>query len=302
MPQMPLSTSNIDSDVTSIAVDFGGTKISAARLVGNRIVDRRQVATEQDGSPEHHLRTIVEMIESLSNRESTTLGVAVCGRIDAKGYWHALNHNTLMQLSSFPLREKLETHFNCPVNVMNDGTAAAWGEYVFLKEHEKVDSFLYMTVSTGVGGGIVLNGKPLMSADGLATHLGFMSSPFGTETCGSGRFGTIESVASGTAIGHATGMVCGKHLTGYEAFQAHLSRDAAATAIVDRSASAIAKVIADVRALVGVQLVTIGGGVGLAEGYVDLVQNHLQEEPELFRPRVLTAKLGADSALHGIIK
>lgn len=301
MPQMPFPTNNIDSCTTSIAVDFGGTKISAARVVENRIVDRRRVSTDQNALPESYLCTIIELIESLIGDEPAALGVAVCGRVDVKGYWHSLNNYTLRQLSSFPLRDKLESHFNCSVNVMNDATAAAWGEYVFLMKQKKIDSLLYLTVSTGVGAGLILNGRPLTSADGLATHLGFMTSPFGVEQCGSGRFATIESVASGTAIGRNASVACGKQLTGYEAFQAHLSNDVAATAVVDKSASAIAKVIADVRALIGIQLVTIGGSVGLAEGYIDLVKHHLHKEPELFRPKVMAAKLGADSALFGVV-
>lgn len=297
---MPLPTSNIERPVTSIAVDFGGTKILAARISEDKIQDRRRVETDQDASPENHLDTIIELVESLGKDEQMALGVAVCGRVDTLGHWYALNNNTLRGLSSFPLRERLETHFGHSISVMNDACAAAWGEYSYLSTRDDIDTLLYITVSTGVGGGLVLNGRPLTSADGLACHLGFIRSSLGTERCGSGRFGTIESVASGTAIGRATSAAVGKSLTGYEAFQAHLSEDAVATAVVDRSASAIAEVIADVRALLGVQVVTLGGSVGLAEGYIDLVHRHLQEEPELFRPHVMAAKLGADSALFGV--
>jgi|GEM_PF-5602175 len=53
--------------------------------------------------------------------------------------------------------------------------------------------------------------------------------------------------------------------------------------------------------LIGIQLIAIGGGVGLAEGYIELVKQYLQEEPELFRPCVMTAGLGADSALFGVV-
>ena len=299
--QMQSPTCNSDRNGTSIAVDFGGTKISAAKISDNEVVDRRHEPTNQDASPETHLDTIINLIEALKDGQDADLGVAVCGRIDQRGNWHALNSNTLKGLESFPLRVKLESRFGCPVNVMNDATAAAWGEYRVCTGTEKVDSLLYITVSTGVGGGLVLNGRPMQSADGLATHLGFMSSPYGSELCGSGRIATIESVASGTAIGRAASAAAGEPRTGFDVYQAHLSGDAGATAIVDRSARAIAKVIADVRALLGIQLVTIGGSVGLAEGYIERVRQYLNEEPELFRPRVIPAQLGADSALFGVI-
>lgn len=297
---MQSPTCNTDRHATSIAVDFGGTKISAARISQNKVVDRQQMATNQDALPETHFGTIVRLIEALIEGRDANLGVAVCGRVDDRGYWHAVNINTLKSILSFPLRDKLESHFGCSVNVMNDATAAAWGEYSVCAEAENVDSLLYITVSTGVGGGLVLNGRPLQSTDGLASHLGFMTSIFGSELCGSGRVATIESVASGTAIGRAASAAAGKKLTGYEVYQAHLSGDVGATAAVDRSARAIAKVIADVRALLGIQLVTIGGSVGLAEGYIERVQQHLDEEPELFRPRIIPARLGVDSALFGV--
>lgn len=300
-PQMQSPTCNSDRNGPSIAVDFGGTKISAAKISNNEIVDRRQEPTNQDASPETHLDAIVSLIEGLRDGQDAIIGVAVCGRIDRRGNWHALNSNTLKGLVSFPLRVKLESQFGCPVNVMNDATAAAWGEYRVCAKTEDVDSLLYITVSTGVGGGLVLNGRPLYSADGLASHLGFMSSPYSSELCGSGRIGTIESIASGTAIGRAASAASAKRLTGYDAYQAHLSNDESATAIVDLSAKTIAKVIADVRALLGIQLVTIGGSVGLAEGYIERVRQYLDEEPELFQPRVIPAQLGADSALFGVI-
>lgn len=298
---MQSSTNRTDHQGPSIAVDFGATKISAARISQNQIIERKQVATDQRATPERHLETIIELAESLGIEEHTSIGVAVCGRVDTQGHWHTLNNNTLREFSSFPLRERLEVHFRCPVTVMNDAVAAAWGEYSLLADKQNIDAFLYVTVSTGVGGGIILNGRPLQSASGLAGHIGFMTSSLGNEQCGSGRFATIESVASGTAIGRIASAGSEKNLTGYDVFQAHLSNDKAATAIVNTSAKAIAGMIADVRALIDVQLVAIGGSVGLAEGYIALVQHYLDEEPPLFRPRVIPAKLGTDSALFGVL-
>ena len=284
----------------SIAVDLGGTKIAAARISGQKVVAREQAATDGYASPERHLATIVDLVERLRQEPDTNLGVAVCGRVDNKGNWYALNDRTLSGFSSFPLKSRLESHFGNPVNVMNDATAAAWGEYRACKGDEDVDSLLYVTVSTGVGGGLVLNGNPLETPDGLASHIGFMTSSFGGLRCGSGRFATLESVASGTAIGRAASEVTGMSLTGYDVFEAHLSNDPEATAIVNRSAAAVAEAIADVRSLLGIELVTIGGSVGLAEGYISMVRSHLHKEPSLFRPRVIAARLGPDSALFGV--
>ena len=293
---------NADRETTSITVDFGGTKISAARILDDAIVDRRKVATDQEAAPQVHLETIAGLIEDLGVEQDAGLGVAVCGRVDCHGNWRTLNNSTLKGFSTFPLRAELEARFDRPVNIVNDAIAAAWGEYCRLVTEEPVESLLYITVSTGVGGGIVVNGRPLTSADGLATHLGFTTSFLGSERCGSGRFGTLESVAAGTAIARAGAAASGQDMSGYGVYQAHLAGESFATTAVDRSAHAIAKAIADVRALLGVQVAVIGGSVGSAEGYIDLVRRHIDEEPELFRPRIEPARLDSDSALYGVAR
>ena len=295
-----MPSSSAEHPPSSLVVDFGGTKILAARISQGKILERRQVETDKKASPEGHLTKIIDLIEALRVQTCSDIGVAVCGRIDNGGSWSALNDNTLEGFLSFPLRDRLVEHFDQPVTVMNDATAAAWGEYCHGCAGTGVDSLLYVTVSTGVGGGIVLSGKPVTSADGLATHFGFMTSTFGSDACGSGRVGTLESVASGTAIGRFATAGHGKPMTGLQAYEACLVGDSIAITAVDRSAKAVAKAVADVRALLGIQEVVIGGSVGLAQGYVALLEKHLSEEPPLFRPAPRPAKLGKDSALFGV--
>ena len=298
---MQSSTCNTNQNETVIAVDFGGTKTAAARISQGKIVERCQVATDRQGSPQDHVNSIVKLIEPLITDESVGIGVAVSGRIDRDGDWHAVNDNTMMALASFPLRATLEKSLGRPVTVMNDAVAAAWGEYSCLPIDQACESLLYLTVSTGVGGGIVLSGAPLISELGLAGHVGFMSTRFGNERCGSGRIGTLESVASGAAIGRKASTNLPNPMSGADVYQAHLDGAAGATAIIDTSALAIATAIADIRSLLEIQLVAIGGSVGLAQGYIDRVRKHLDQEPELFRPQVIAARLGNDAALFGVI-
>lgn len=300
---MPSPTSNTDDrDNVSVAVDFGGTKIAVARIVADEFVDKRHIATDQAASPDAQFATIVELIDSLKgDSECVKIGVAVCGRIDAQGQWHAVNQATLRDLAAFPLQARLEAQYQSPVCVMNDGVASAWGEYVFRSRSEPVGTLLYMTVSTGIGGGLVIDGKPLVSAHGLAGHIGFMRSPLATEACHSGRAGTLETVASGTSIGRRGSTAEEPGLSGFDVYQRHLSGNAAATAVVDASAQAVAVAIADVTALLDIDLVAIGGGIGLAVGYIERVRRHLDDEPAIFRPEVFPALLGPDSALLGVV-
>ena len=298
--QMQSSTCSTDRSKMSIAVDFGGTKTATARISQGKIVERCEVATDAQGSPQDHVDSIVRLIEPMITGEPVDIGVAVSGRIDRDGGWHAVNDNTLKDLVSFPLRATLEKTLGRPVTVMNDAVAAAWGEYCCLPIDQACGSLLYLTVSTGVGGGIVLNGAPLVSELGLAGHVGFMSTRLGDRKCGSGRTGTLESVASGTAIGREASTSLASPMSGADVYEAHLGGAADATAIIDTSALAIATAIADIRALLEIQVVSIGGSVGLAKGYIDRVRKHLDREPELFRPQVIAARLGKDAALFGV--
>lgn len=299
---MPSPTNNSsDDEQVSIAVDFGGTKTAAARLVGPRIVERLQIETIAAATPDEHFGSFIGLIDNLRIDSTTSLGVAVSGRVDKLGRWSTMNNETFNGFSEYPLQEALQAQFDRRVTVMNDGVAASWGEYNCLSVQDRPDSFLYITVSTGVGGGLILNSRPFISEQGLAGHLGFLTSRLASSNCGSGRTATLESVASGTAIGRDGSTDEDTPSTGRNVYERHAAGDEDATAVVERSAKAIATAIADVRALLDIPLFAIGGSVGLADGYIDLVRQYLEDEPTLFRAQIVPAKLGADSALIGVV-
>lgn len=298
---MPSRTSNTsDEEPASIAVDFGGTKTAVARIVGGRVCDKIQIDSDATATPQTHIESIAKLVGQLNPDSTTSVGVAVSGRVDRLGRWYTMNNNTFKGFEAYPLLEDLQARFGPRVTVMNDAVAAAWGEYNCLQNQDRSASFLYITVSTGVGGGLVLNGRPFVSEQGLAGHFGFMTSRLAANVCGSGRTATLESVASGTAIGLSGSADDVAQLTGRDVYYRHTAGDTIATTIVERSAKAIAAAIADVRALLDVQVVCIGGSVGLADGYVDLVRRFLADEPPLFVAEVVPATLGSNSALVGV--
>jgi N-acylmannosamine kinase len=299
---MPSRISNTsDEESVSIAVDFGGTKTAAARIVGGKIAEKIQVHSDATASPQSHVESIEKLIRQLNSGTSASVGVAVSGRIDSLGRWYTMNNDTFSGFEAYPLLEDLQARFGQRVTVMNDAVAAAWGEYNCLRTQDKSGSFLYITVSTGVGGGLILNGRPLVSEQGLAGHFGFMTSRSAADICGSGRTATIESVASGTAIGRSGTVDGAPQLSGKDVYDLYTAGDKGATTIVNRSANAIATAIADVRALLDIQVVSIGGSVGLADGYIEMVRQYLKDEPALFRATVMPAILGSNSALIGVV-
>lgn len=278
--------------IAAYAIDLGGTKTAAARIVAGQIETRLQAQTDGNGSIDQQIDVMAELLEKIGFQNGARLGVAVAGRVDAAGHWRAVNAQTLSQIDGKNLLESLRERFGNNVTVMNDAAAAALAE-AKIGAGKGVDHFAYLTISTGVGGGVILHGRAVQSKNGLAGHLGFISSPFGTDLCGSGRHGTVESTASGRAIARAAMTEDAK-----AAFTANTPH---AHAAIDRSAAAIAKLCADLNAIFGLDRIALGGSIGLAPGYLQSVLSHLEMEPELFRVAVVPAVLGHDSALFGVL-
>lgn len=271
------------------AVDLGGTKTAAARIEGAKVLEKLQVSTDSAAGLEAQIEAVAGLLARLGYQAGQPLGVAVTGRLDAGGGWHAVNTGTLSAISAAPLLPALRARFGAATIAVNDAAAAAFAEAA-LGAGQGVDNFGYITVSTGVGGGIVLSGRLVGSPNGLAGHVGFVGSRYSENICGSGRLGTVESVAGGRAIAAASGLPDAKSvfaaLPQYEP-------------IIDRSAAAIAGLIGDLTAVLGLEKVAIGGSIGLAPGYLDRVQRHLADEPELFRPALEPAQLSHDSGMIG---
>ncbi|MCL3883170.1 ROK family protein [Marivita sp. GX14005] len=286
-------------DLTGFAADLGGTKIAAARIERGEVVGRRQMPTDGSAGPEAQLAAMRELLTGLGHARGAPLGIAVAGRIDAAGKWHAVNHGTFSAIRDFDLGAAAETAFG-GASCVNDAAAAALGEGLFGAGRDS-EAFAYITVSTGVGGGLVLGKRLVTSANGLAGHVGFASSPLGRGPCGSGRRGTVESVAGGRAIAAAAAAAGNEGCDARAVFAAAADGAGWAEEIIGHSAEAIACLIADLGAILGLDTVALGGSIGLAPGYLDRVRSALAQEPEPFRPRVLAAELAHDAPLIGAL-
>lgn len=125
------------------------------------------------------------------------VGVSTTGYVTPEGIT-SINPETLNFPVPFPLAQTLEQLTNKPVSILNDAQAAAWFEFVQLKNPSL--NMAFITVSTGVGGGIIIDGKLHKGNSGLAGHIGHMSVAIEGPLCGCGQRGCVESMASGNAI------------------------------------------------------------------------------------------------------
>ena len=155
--------------MTTLAIDIGGTKLAAA-LIGadGQIRDRRELPTPASQTPEA-LRDALSALVSPLQAHAQRVAIASTGII-RDGSLLALNPHNLGGLLHFPLVQTLEQLTDLPTIAINDAQAAAWAEYQALEGD--VTEMVFITVSTGVGGGVVSGGKLLTGPGGLAGHIG----------------------------------------------------------------------------------------------------------------------------------
>ena len=182
----------------TVGVDVGGTKI-AAGLVDER---GRVVAHERTESPAKHpveiVRTIGDLVRKVAGSEPVeAVGVSAAGFVDKARAMVVFAPNLAWR--DEPLKRLLEEEVDLPVVVENDANAAAWGEFQYGAGHD-VDDLLLVTVGTGVGGGLVLDGELYRGAFGVAAEIGHMRVMPNGRQCGCGQLGCWEQYASGNAL------------------------------------------------------------------------------------------------------
>ena len=281
--------------MTTLAIDIGGTKLAAALVENNQQVrERRELPTPVSKTPQA-LRTALQTLVAPLQGRANRVAIASTGII-REGALLALNPHNLGGLMHFPLTQTLEQITDLPTLAVNDAQAAAWAEYHALGGEYR--DLVFITVSTGVGGGIVSGGKLLTGVGGLAGHLGHtLADPHGP-MCGCGRVGCVEAVASGRGIAEAAEGA----LAGCDAktiFSCAGQGDEQASRLIHRSARTLARLVADVKATTDCQIVVIGGSVGLAEGYLALVEHYLAQEPLAYHVELLAAHYRHDAGLLG---
>lgn len=279
---------------TVTVVDLGGTKIAAARVAGARVLERRQAPTPRDGKFESLVEAVAALVTGWADGP---VGIATTGLV-RDGRLSATNPGTLPVPPDSPLVAALQDRLGVTVRAVNDAQAAAWGEL----RHgaaQGVGSMVFLTVSTGVGGGLVLDGKLRVGSGGLAGHLGHVVAVPDGPLCGCGRRGCVEAVASGRALAAMATAEFGIEMDAPALFS-RAETDPAAAALIDRAAAAIARLLSDLKAALDLDLAVIGGGVGLADGFLGRAEHALAAEPRQFRLPLRPARLGHDAGLIGM--
>ena len=231
-----------------LAIDIGGTKLAAGLVdPGGALVARVQAATPPTADPEELWSALVHLIGQLPAHESEVCGVG-CGGPMAPG-GDAVSPLNIPAWRGFPLRSRLTGLTGLPTFVDNDAKALALGEgWVGAAAGER--DFLAMVVSTGVGGGIVLDGRLLGGRLGNAGHIGHVIVEPGGRRCGCGARGCLEAEASGLAIAAQTGRPARE----------------APPEVVQRCGRLVGRAVGSVANLLDLPLAVVAGSVALGFG------------------------------------
>ena len=282
-----------------LAVDIGGTKIAAALVVctTNHIIERHQIATPQSQQPAIFSTALTSLLMPLAP-QADFVAVASTGIIN-HGILTALNPDNLGGLNRFELVDDIQRITQLPTHAINDAQAAAWYEFISHNSNNSATNMLFITISTGIGGGLVLNRQLQTGTRGISGHIGHTVVDMNGPMCGCGRQGCIEKVASGTAIGMAGTSLFNRVCSGQDVYQQSLEGDSDALNIIHSSASAVAELIANMTITLDLDVVVIGGSVGLAPHYCDYIQQYINEKPEYYRPCIVSAQAGSNAGLLG---
>lgn len=284
------------TDPIVLALDIGGTKIAAARVSGGRVLTRREVPTPAQRGPQAVVRAALDLLTEWC-ADAEAVGVASAGVIH-EGRVVRSNPRILPGWTGLDLAGIFRRATGLPVRVLNDAQAAAWGEY----RHgagRGLRSVAFVTVSTGVGAGLVIDGRLVTGRTGLAGHLGHTQADPRGEVCGCGRVGCVETVASGAALVRAAQAQLGVPLDPRSLLERAAGGDVWGIRVVEEAVGALAQALGNLQALVDPELVILGGGVGQNPVYRESLLRALETLPEPFRPRLGEPLLGADAGLVG---
>jgi glucokinase len=186
----------------TVGVDVGGTKISAGLVDerGNLVARDRTESPATD--PAAIVHAIGKLVHSLAGSEEVeAIGVCAAGFVDKQRATVVFAPNLAWR--NEPLKARLESELHLPVVVENDANAAAWGEFTF-GAGEDVEDLLMLTIGTGVGGGVVIDGELVRGGFGMGGEVGHIQMVPGGVKCGCGNLGCLESYGSGSALVRVT--------------------------------------------------------------------------------------------------
>ncbi|WNS41716.1 ROK family protein [Paenibacillus sp. MMS20-IR301] len=293
----------------AMGIDIGGTK-TALGLVSpeGQVLSKTSLPTDLSVTPPEMVDKIAAAVTQLLSdaglQESDLkgIGIGAPGPLNTRLGQIAEPPN-LRSWWNFPVVAAFKRHFQAPIVLENDATAAALAEK-WVGAAASAEHFIYITISTGIGAGIYSHGRLITGATGNAGDIGHIVIDPAAGLCSCGQHGCFEYIASGTAIAREGSRLLGRQVTSKEVFELAFSgRDTAIKALVDRVFGYIATGCVTLINTFDPELLVIGGGVSqVGEPLFGAVRNYIQRHalnPSGRDTAVVPAALQQDAGLIG---
>lgn len=303
---------------TILAADLGGTNVRMAVVSeSGDVLFRTRRPTPESRSREDILDALAELSEDCKAATAdagrpVAFGLAVPAVVDCRA-GRMLYAPNLPKLDGFDISAELADRLSLPVVLENDATAAAIGEN-WMGASAEFDNVIHITLGTGVGGGLILNGQPFRGIDGTAGEVGHICvEPFG-HPCGCGSVGCLEQYSSGSAIVRIaversanfprSKLSRREGLTALDVYQAGVQGDELAIEVFKTMGFYLGIAFAGLVNVLNPEAITIGGGV--SNGW-DLFINTVREQvakrafqQPAERVKLVRATLGDDAGTLGV--
>jgi glucokinase len=299
--------------MASVGIDVGGTKALGVAIVDGAVAAVRKIPTPPN-APDllAALAAIRDELEEEAAEKVTAVGVGVPGLVDRQGVLRFAPN--LKGAAGLDVRAGLEALVGVPVAVDNDATCAAWGEHQ-LGAAQGLDDVVLVTLGTGIGGGIICDGRIERGAHGFAGEMGHMVVDPHGPPCPCGRRGCWERFASGSGLGslarqaalagRADGVVMAaggdpEAVRGEHVSMALAEGDEEAAAIVAEFAWWLALGLANLAYIFDPEAIVVGGGlVAMGEGLFGPTREALAGQLPLTTVSILPATLGEQAGAIG---
>ncbi|HXE62616.1 MAG TPA: ROK family protein [Bryobacteraceae bacterium] len=290
----------------SIGLDLGGTNLRAAAIDRQgHLLHIVTGHTQYSEGREALMDDMVEAIDTVRAKQGAAgldgIGVVVPGFISLEE-GVVRNCNNIPALENFPIRDELSRRLNAPVILENDANAAALGER-WMGAGQGFDDLVLLTLGTGIGGGIVANGKMVRGFMGMAGELGHITVVPNGLPCGCGNRGCLEKHASATAITAMARLLGYGDITAKQVYERAVAGDERAHAIFEAMGEALGIALATLVNAFNAPLYLLSGGViGAWEFFAPPMIEEARRRSFSFRTtntRVEKAKLGGEAGLYG---
>ncbi|MEX2460216.1 MAG: ROK family protein [Paenibacillaceae bacterium] len=292
----------------SVGIDIGGTKTAMGIVSAiGEVVAERVIHTDLTKTPQQMVQVMADVVielqqeSSIANEQILGVGIGIPGPLDAAAGKFSCPPN-LPSWHNFEVAAEMRKHLKFPLQVQNDATSAALAEK-WMGAAQSNANFIYITISTGIGCGLFLDGKLFNGFRGNAGDIGHIVIDPSQGTCICGQKGCFEWVASGTAIARQATAIRGQETSTKAAFELYAQKDPQMTELVERVFEYLGMGIVSLINTLDLEKVVIGGGVSqVGDSLFQAIRAYVRRfalSPVGKETEIVPAKLNQNAGLIG---